>query len=510
MPNGQPDNPGKWPATVQEPRERKIIFLLCVLAAVHVFIFSAGFPFFNNVDEPAHFDQVLKYAHGHVPHAGETFSPEAAPYLVFFMAGDFFSAPDSYADGKMPTPVWAESPAQIQRVLEANGGIWRSRLNYEVTQPPLYYALGGAWWHAGRWLGLQGGRPLYWLRFLNIPLIFALVLLGHFAARMLFPDVLFLRLGVPALVAAMPQTAFYSIGNDILSPLCFGVVFICVLKWLASENPSVWLGAFTGLAVAATYLSKTTNLPLLAVAGAGGLVKAAGLLQRGQFRAAWPAMMALLAAAAPPVLAWMMWCRAHFGDLTGSKFKTEYFGWTVKPFAEWWHHPLFTLGGLWAYLSGQLGTFWQGEFSWHNQRLMLPGSNAVYTILSLALLVAALPALLPKFSRVTSTQRRAMGFSLACLATGLVFFALSSIVYDFHNCPNPSREHPYFQAGRMLLGALIPFMLLMVFGLDRLTARFGSAAKFIILATLILVMLASEIATDWPVFSSPFNWFHLP
>jgi len=47
--------------------ERKLILLLCAIAAVRVFTLSAAFPFFNNVDEQAHVDLVMKYARGHVP-----------------------------------------------------------------------------------------------------------------------------------------------------------------------------------------------------------------------------------------------------------------------------------------------------------------------------------------------------------------------------------------------------------------------------------------------------------
>jgi len=53
-------------------------------------------------------------------------------------------------------------------------------------------------------------------------------------------------------------------------------------------------------------------------------------------------------------------------------------------------------------------------------------------------------------------------------------------------------------------------LLLFVSGLDRALKRFGNAAKWIALAGMVSIMLAVEIATDWPVFSSPFNWFHLP
>ena len=54
-------------ATFSEAQERSFVWLLCLLAAVHVFVFSAAFPFFTNVDEPAHFDLVINYSQGHIP-----------------------------------------------------------------------------------------------------------------------------------------------------------------------------------------------------------------------------------------------------------------------------------------------------------------------------------------------------------------------------------------------------------------------------------------------------------
>jgi hypothetical protein len=40
--------------------------------------------------------------------------------------------------------------------------------------------------------------------------------------------------------------------------------------------------------------------------------------------------------------------------------------------------------------------------------------------------------------------------------------------------------------------------------------RFRNATKSVTLAVAILAMRALEVATDWPAFSNPFNWFHLP
>ncbi len=59
------------------------------------------------------------------------------------------------------------------------------------------------------------------------------------------------------------------------------------------------------------------------------------------------------------------------------------------------------------------------------------------------------------------------------------------------------------------MGALIPFFLLFVFGMDRALNRLGNLGKFMALAGMILFMLIAEITTDWPVFFSQYNWFHL-
>ena len=60
-----------------------------------------------------------------------------------------------------------------------------------------------------------------------------------------------------------------------------------------------------------------------------------------------------------------------------------------------------------------------------------------------------------------------------------------------------------------MLGALIPFLLLFIYGLDCALKNFGNAAKFSALAGFILFMLVTEIAIDWPVFPNPYNWFHM-
>ena len=140
---------------------------------------------------------------------------------------------------------------------------WSSEINFESSQPPLYYALAGLWWWIGKQIGLVGIQSLYCIRFLNAALMAIVVWLGYVAARTIAPERLDLRIGVPLLVAFIPQNVFYAMNNDVLSPLCFGVLFLCVLQWLRTDAPSLSLGALSGLAMAATCLTKLSNLPLV-------------------------------------------------------------------------------------------------------------------------------------------------------------------------------------------------------------------------------------------------------
>jgi hypothetical protein len=490
-----------------EPNERKWILLLCLLAAVHVFIFSAAFPFFNNVDEQAHFDLVVKYSHGHIPRRLEPMSAESAQYIVTYSTleylGDFHGEP-------VPPPPWTQPPEKARQKLFADEAVWKKVISWEAAQQPLYYVLAGAWWNLGQWLGFEGGHLLYWLRFLNVFFIVALVWLGHVATRLIFPGGKFLRLGVPALIAFIPQTAFYSIQNDVLSPLCFGAAFVLLIKFLRAENPGVGPGILTGLALAATFLAKTSNLPLLAVSAAAILFKAVQLAKAGKFRATAPALSALTLCAGLPMIGWLAWTKYAFGDFTGSASKIALLNWTRKPFAEWWHHPIYSPHGLWTFLSGLMATFWQGEFLWHRAPLTLPVVDLFYAISSLGLIIAALIFLAPRFNQITGPQRQALWFGFGCVVASVAFLGFLSTLYDFGDCFYPSREHPYFTSGRLLLGALIPFLLLYLYGLDRLLDRAkNNWLRPLALAAMILFMLISETITDWPVFPSQYNWFHM-
>src|SRR5437870_11727818 len=97
---------------------RWIVIGLCAVAALRVFVFTAAFPFFNNVDEQAHVDLVVKYSHAKPPRDSEPFASEAAFYFAVHSTPEYFVTPEQYG-GHFPPPNWRISPAERQTILDA-------------------------------------------------------------------------------------------------------------------------------------------------------------------------------------------------------------------------------------------------------------------------------------------------------------------------------------------------------------------------------------------------------
>jgi hypothetical protein len=398
---------------------------------------------------------------------------------------------------------------RVGELIKTNEALWQTDINPESSQPPLYYALGGSWLRLGEWFGLADGHLLYWIRFLNMFLIAGLVWLSFVTARMVFPERRCVRLGVPLLAAFLPQDTFYSIQNDVLSPLCFGVAFVCLARVLRDEVPTARTAVIAGLALAASVLAKTSNLPLVAVAAVTVVFKVWRLIKAGKLRAASLRLALLASCAALPIGGWLARNRLTFGDFTGSAQKIERLGWTLKPFTDWWQHPIFTLHGLVTFWSELMASFWRGEFVWHGQPLALPAVDAFYWISS-AILISLGVASLRARRDANQPQHQVLWFGFWSLAASIAFLVALSVAFDFGNCLAPSREHPYFSAGRLVSGALIPFLLLYVRGLDwGLSRARNDWPQFFVLVGIVLLMTISEIVVNSPVFHSAYNWFHL-
>ena len=255
------------PGDITGRREWLLVGLSCLFAALRVFLFSAAFPFFNNVDEPVHFDNVCRYSHGDIPREIETLSSEATGLIAFYGSPEYVFRPKDVAPMRMPPPLW-RYPADLRAATFSRAkNKWRQVGNQEAHQPPLYYALAGAWYKIGKLLGIEGGNLLYWTRFFNVPVYTLLVWLSYVLAKELFPASRFLYLGVPFLLAFFPQDVFYGLNNDVLSAPLVTLSLILLFRMKRIETPSVALALAAGLATAAAVLTKLTNAPMLAVLG---------------------------------------------------------------------------------------------------------------------------------------------------------------------------------------------------------------------------------------------------
>ena len=487
--------------------ERFLILLLCLAAALRVFIYSAAFPFFNNIDEDLHFDLITHYSHAEVPRRFDRLKDDTLNWIIPYASPEFLSSPEQFPGASFPAPLWKRSWSEIEPEIAVTRAAWSSEINFQSSQPPLYYALASEWWWIGKQIGLTGIQSLYWIRFLNALIVVMTVWLGYVTASMVALPRADLRIGVPLLLAFLPQNVFYAVNNDVLSPVCFGVLFLCVLQWLRTNAPSFLFGAFTGLAIAATCLTKMSNVPAVAVALGIVIARVVVIIRRAP-RAVLIALVAIVLCAAIPIGSWMLWTKSHFGDLTGSTGKIALLGWTRKPFGDWCRHPIFRPRGLWIFWSDLIASFWRGEVSWHGLPLHWHVADGFYAISTLVFVAAAIVGL-RKRAGLTTFQRQAIGSAILVFVAGIAFLGLLSIQFDFGNCINPSPAHPYFTSGRLLTGAVIPFAIVYVYGVACVCGRFTARLGIVVLGCVAVFMVASEIWVNRVVFVSQHNWFHL-
>jgi hypothetical protein len=484
-----------------------LILLLSLVAALRVFVFAGAFPFFSNGDEDLHFDLITQYSAGRLPRTFDVLTNESLSFIVPYASPEFLQTPDQFANGKFPSPLWKQSAAEAAPVIDVTKAVWQKEINWESSQPPLYYALAAFWWRLGQYIGLTQIQSLYWIRFLSALLASIVVWLGYVIARTVGLDRLGLSIGVPLLLAFIPQDVLYVLSNDVLSPVCFGALFLCVLRWLKADRPTFLLGGVTGLAIAATYLTKLSNLPLLTVAIIAIVAKSLQMMRK-QPGIATLALILLFLCAGVPIGGWMLWSKFHFGDVAGSTTAIALLTWTPKPFADWWRHPIFSPQGLWTFWSELVARLWRGELMWQNRELGWHVADEFYAISSLLLICAAMIGM--RQNRVLSTfQRQALFFAAFTFIAALAFLALLSIRFDFGECIYPSRAHPYFTSGRLVSGALIPFALLYVYGIGYLLRRVGRVVSIIVVAGIMTFATVSEIFINHAVFASEHNWFHL-
>jgi hypothetical protein len=487
-------------------KEQLLIMLLSVLATVRVFIFAAGFPFFSNGDEDLHFDLIAQYSHAQLPRSFDRLKEETLNWIVPYASPEFLFPPEHFPDAKFPAPLWKEPWSKVEPEIASTRAAWSSEINWESSQPPLYYTFAGLWWRLGQGIGLTQIESLYWIRFLNGLLASTIVWLGYVIARTVGLEHLGFTIGVPLLLAFIPQDVLYVLSNDVLSPVCFGAVFLCVLQWLKTDKPSLLLGMLTGLAIAATYLTKLSNFPLLIVAIIAVIAKWLQMV-RQQARAATLALILTIVCAGVPIGGWMLWSKFHFGDVAGSTTAIALLTWTPKPLADWWRHPIFSPQGVWTFWSEVIARFWRGELMWQNREVGWRVADEFYAISSLVFVAAAIMGL-RKRAGLSAFQRRALFLAALTVVAAVAFLALLSVRFDFGECIYPSRAHPFLTSGRLMSGALIPFALLYVYGIGYVLRRVGPVAPIVVVAGIMTFATVSEIFINRGVFASEHNWFH--
>ena len=499
------------PVAATPRRERLIVLALLAFAAIRVLVFCAAFPVNNNMDEVNHFDVVIFYSRGVVPRALGTHAKELGHWTKN-RSPEFLSTPDVYLQ-----PQKIERLSLVEQV-KGNIELLRVARNHEMLEPPLYYAVAGAWLALGELVQIPDGVMFFWVRFLNALTLAATVWLAYLVVQELFPDRPFVRLAAPALLAVIPQDVLYGINDDTLSPLCFAIVCLGLVRWMNLRRPLIGSAALTGLGVAATGLTKMTNLPLVAVT----LVAVGWLLFKpprvlselgaapqpeGRGRRSFAAALTF-AICALPLAAWLVWNKLTLGNFTGSAAKLEFLGFSQLPFMKWFAHPLFSLRGVKDFWFELAASYWRGEITWYRKPIANYAVDCVYANGTLVLLAAAAWG---AWKTRDVRQRAFLSFGLASFWASVAFLALGSVMFDYGKMgsPSPLFSFPGFVCGRLMCGTLLPFAILAAVGIETLVPRRRAAAwSFAILGALALMIVTSEIWLHVLVFQSGWNLIH--
>jgi hypothetical protein len=503
-----PRSPQQAAMQTTAPRSRYEIWTvaaLCALAAARILFGAAALPFFADTDEQVHFDLAHKFARGYWPKRHhEIRDPETIVVTLYHHSPEFSFRPELWKGGRMPPPVrdWPRAEQDFYVAWQLPG--LRSEPNHEAHSPPVYYALAGIWYDFGRALGLSGPGAVYWVRFLNVPLYGSLVFTAYAFARPYFGRDT--ALAVAALTAFFPNTVFFTINSDILSPLLASLTLILLLRWYESEDPSRWLASGIGAMAAATVLVKLTNVALLVAVAAVILLRLRRTHRLGRtLRESW--LMLLTAGA--PLLLWGVRNRLVLGDWTGTSSKLEQLHWTPKPFSEWLDHPMFKTGASSSgYLTKLASSFFDGDANWHNHAARSAVADNFFLATSAVLpLIGLMVAMFRGFREPPA--RFGAGLSALTVLTFLGLLTWLSIRFDFGDCAFPSRDFPFLASGRLIAGGLVPFLALYAYGLESLAGRRPAWVAAAVAATVSMMVLAQQPFLKLAL-GSQYNWFHLP
>ncbi|MDD2709135.1 MAG: DUF2142 domain-containing protein [Verrucomicrobiae bacterium] len=501
-----------WFETLFCRNERTVIHLLCLFVAVRLFVFCAGFPLFSSVDEQAHFDTVYKYARGYLPRKGvDLYDPGAAVLIALHDTPEIFGDERECPDGKVPPPMWRWPPSKVETVGQTII-LWQKCLNHESASPPLYYGLAGAWLDLGRLSGQSGGSLVYWVRFFNMGVMVFLTWYAHVFVRRHYPDRVFLRFGVPCLIAFFPQDIFYSMNADILSAPLFAAALDRLIRVFSPECRKSDVFA-AGVFCAMALLTKLTNIVMLPVILLAGTMAARTPESR---RLSVHRCLAVFGMAFLIFGVWLGWNEAMLGDWWATRDKMRMVGVIERPVTDWWRAPVLQPHYFVAFIWETLISFWRGSFVWFGKTIASPSMDVFYAISTLLLVPIGFREIcFRRKGEGTAMDRQAGRMTGWLLAGVLVLFMgllmLLSLRLGYRQGCRAAQIHPPFTAdGRFMLGALIPFAIFYLAGLEALTCRwFRCASPYLLLFVMVAGITCGEVLISAHVFSSPYNWFHL-
>ncbi len=493
--------------------ELAIVLMLCAIGTLRVLFFCAAFPFFNNVDEQAHFDIVCRYAKLDIPHGLEAYSKEAIKKISTSGSWEFFFTPQMVNDAekeiRIKTPAWKfKHPERLAYVQEVNRQ-FQIQANHESVQPPFYYLIGGQWYNFGKAIGLSGIQSLYWIRMMNVVFYGLMLWFSYVFMKRTYPKRHYLHFGVPALLAFLPQDMYYGIESDVPSALLFGAAFYNLIAIYKDKSRSHLFHAATGLFAACALLTKLTNAPILLILGAVVALKLYQSLRAGELRSVIWKQGTLLLFAALPIVIWFAYNMHFSGSPTLTGQYAEAVGWRTKSFWEMWDHPVFTAGGFGAFLQATLASLWRGEYIWQQKPMASLGMDKFYAVSSSLFVLTFLVSIWSYRKKREKMVMFADILSAVAFLASIGMLIVMSMRYDFGNWFAPSREFPFFAAGRLISGALVPFIAMYLMGLGSVLGVFKlKRYRGIALALIIVIVTTSEALMSRGVFASAFNLFH--
>ncbi len=489
---------------------KQIVWALCFFTVLRLFIGNAAFPFFNNVDEHAHFDLIIKYSFGHLPtKESKSFNEESMRLISLFDSPEYFYRPEYYESKQIPPPTWTLEEDKKKQELETEIKIWKEKKNHEEFSPPVYYSLAALWYKIGKLVGMKDGVSIYWIRFLNVFIYVTLFWVTYFFIRGIYPENISIHLSILSLLSVFPQDVFYSLNSDVLSSL-FALLTILFLSKIYFLEASISHYLLAGLFLSFAFLSKIANIPLVVTCALILLLYLKKLLSLREQTQNYYKLFYFVIASLLPVSLWIFYNWTVLGDLMGTSDKIHELGWTIKPSSEILNHPIFTWKGLSYFLSNVFKTFWRGELMWGMRRLASSNSDSFYVISSsLFILVSVFHSFVLRKENDVKIRFIKL-LSIIYIILSILFLVILSIIYDFGPCIYPSPELPYFDAGRLMIGMLIPFLILYLDGLRVILERISQRLNLFIVVFLISIFVSHyETVSLIMVMKSKYNWFYL-